>query len=90
MYPYPYSLWILPMFTLGFTRHYRATLEPRHDLVSRKIGFSMLNGFYYASPFGALKLMHAIDRIEIFVRDKPRDTHHDCYKELFGINHSTF
>lgn len=57
------------MFTLGFTRHYRATLDPKHDLVSRKIGLSMLNGFYYASPFGVLKLMHAIDRIEIFVRE---------------------
>lgn len=90
MYPYPYSLWILPMCTLGFTRQYRAKMEPRHDLLSRKIGLSMINGMYYASPFGVFKLIHAIDRIEIFVRDKSRDTHKDCYEELFGINNNTF
>ena len=90
MYPYPYSLWVLPMFTLGFTRQYRATFPPKHDLWSRKIVFSMLNGAYYTSPLGVFKLMHAIDRIEIFVRDKARDTHLDCFEGLFGINNSTF
>lgn len=78
------------MCTLGFTRQYRAKMEPRHDLLSRKIGLSMINGMYYASPFGVFKLIHAIDRIEIFLRDKSRDTHRDCYEELFGINNNTF
>jgi hypothetical protein len=90
MYPYPYQLWIIPMFTLGFTRQYRATLEPKHDLFSRKIILSMLNGIYYVGPFGVFKLGHAVDRIEICLRNKPRDTHMDCYEELCGINKSTF
>ncbi len=90
MYPYPYSLWVAPMFTLGFTRQYRSTLPPKHDLYSRKMGWSILNGAYYASPFGIFKLIHAIDRIEIFVRDIPRDTYLNCYEELVGINESTF
>ena len=90
MYPYPYSLWVVPMFTLGFTRQYRSTVPPTHDLLTRKMIFSFLNGAYYASPFGVFKLMHAMDRIEIFLKDTPRHIHMDCYEELFGVNESTF
>ena len=78
------------MFTLGFIRQYRAILPPKHDLASRRLVFSALNGLYYASPMGVVKLIHAVDRIEIFIKNTPRERHDDCYEELIGKNNDTF
>jgi hypothetical protein len=90
MYPYPYSLWIAPMMTLGVVRQFRADLPPSQNFVTRRILFSGLNGCYYATPMGIFKLVHALDRIELFIRDSPREHHSDCYEEMVGSNPNTF
>jgi len=86
-----YLYWAVPMGSYGFYRGMKSSYKHPFDLTSHKILCSFMNGFIYASPFGIFKLIHLIDRIEIFMNKKNRfELYQSCYEESNGINHNIF
>jgi hypothetical protein len=83
--------WMVPMYSYGFYRGIQSEYKPPMDLMTHKIMYSTINGVYYTSPWGILKLCHLMNRIEISMFKK--NSHKDypsSYEELFSINKNVF
>ena len=84
---YPYTLFILPMFSYGFLREARSTYKPPYDLFGYKMAGSFCNGMLYIfPPYGCVRLLYTINRIDVFLNYKERDKYPIIYKELLGEN----
>lgn len=77
--------WCAPMFTYGAIRGYRAEQQTAL-LFSDKLCNSLINGFCYVYPFGIVKLIHVMDRIEVRVTNRNPDDFPYIYQEARGIN----
>jgi hypothetical protein len=86
-----YLLWGVPMFSYGTYRGWKSEYEHPFDLTSYKIMNSIANGVWYASPWGVFKLIHLMDRIEIFLyKRNTYERYKSCYEEFLGTNHNVF
>ena len=84
---YPYTLFVLPMFSYGFLREARSTYKPPYNLFGYKMVGSFCNGILYTiPPYGCLRLFHTTNRIDVFINNKETSTYPDIYKELVGEN----
>ena len=77
------------MFTYGAIRGYRVE-QQTSPLFSDKLCHSFINGCFYVYPFGFVKLIHVMDRIEVCVTHRNPDDFPHIYTEARGINKNVF
>ena len=87
IYNYRYGIFTASMFSYGFFRELKSTYKVPHDLIGYKISGSLVNGFLYTiPPYGALKLFHTINRIDVYYYKKNKDNYESIYDEFVGVN----
>lgn len=77
--------YMIVMFSYGFLRCIRADYAEEYNIMGKKLGFSIMNGIVYASPFGVPKLFNMFDRIDIYLNEKDSLKYDDVYVECKGI-----
>lgn len=77
--------WGIGMFTYGFVREWNGMFHKhqKEEYLSRFM-FSYLNGLYYITPIGLVKLYHTYQRFE----DNNKDN--SIYYEILGTNYEKF
>lgn len=79
------KLWGIGMFSFGFIREWNSMIyKNRKENYSTRIMFSYLNGVYYTSPFGLVKLFHTYQR---FNNDNNNNNNNSIYYEILGTNY---
>ncbi len=79
------SYYMAGMFSYGFLRSMRADYNEPYNVIGKKIGFSIMNGIIYATPFGIPKLFNIFDRADIYLNKKDSTKYDDVYVECKGI-----
>ena len=87
---YPYVKWCMVMFPYGYYRQWNCELQPPYDLLGHRIISSSMNGIYYISPFGAIKIFDLFNRLDIKYHNLEKKKYKDSYKEILGYNDRMF
>ena len=87
---YPYAKWCAFMFPYGFYRQWKCEIREPFDLSGHRILGSSINGFYYMSPLGVVKLFDLGNRLDVKYRNLDKGTYKGSYEELLGYNYNTF
>jgi hypothetical protein len=87
---YPYAKWCMVMFPYGTYRQWTSVNREPYDLTGHRILSSSVNGIYYASPWGVIKLFDLFNRLDVKYRNLDKEKYKKSYEELIGYNYSTF
>ena len=87
---YPYAKWCAFMFPYGFYRQWKCEIREPFDLSGHRILGSSINGLYYMSPLGVVKIFDLGNRLDVKFRNLDKGTYKNSYEELLGYNYNTF
>ena len=86
----PYAKWCMIMFPYGAYRHWKCEIKEPFDLWGYRILGSFINGIYYSSPIGVVKIFELGNRLDIKYHNLDKRKYKDSYQELLGYNYNTF
>lgn len=71
------------MAPYGAYRFWRSDLQPPSDLYGHRFAGSILNGIWYASPYGVFKLFNLMNRVNIYYEGRDPSNYPNAYQECF-------
>jgi hypothetical protein len=74
------------MAPYGAYRFWRSDLKPPYDLYGHRFAGSILNGIWYASPYGVCKLFNLMNRVNIYYEGRDPSNYPRAYEEFLGTN----
>ena len=83
-----FFLWSGSMSTYGMYRQYNTTVSEKYNLFGHRLAFSIANGVLYTTPYGIIKMLSLMNRIDIKINKKEPNMYLDCYGEILGYNMS--
>ena len=87
---YPYAKWCMVMFPYGTYRQWKCEIREPFDLYGHRVLGSCINGIYYMSPLGVVKIFDLFNRVDVKYRNLDKEKYKNSYQELLGYNYSTF
>ena len=63
---YPYAKWCMVMFPYGAYRQWKCEIREPFDLYGHRVLGSCINGIYYMTPLGFVKMFDFIEHVEYF------------------------